>query len=251
MHTTRLLSRTRISSLALWYQCRNPILPKAYHVLSSSRPIYWPASYRLQKATSSPTPIPNLRSNVHRYYSSSNASVISDPNRPDLFYHLVSLPSSSSPAYALSFLKEPPPTPDSSTIIGWLPAETEGNGQDQEAGLNDFQENPKFRKVLHDAIQTGLREEVDDVQKNGAIQLQQGWMHIHDCRNVPALGRIGDPDDILASVLVEEGKLLPETYQAMPSYRTCTADGPMQLTDGLAQKLKSTLAKIAAAESSS
>lgn len=28
-----------------------------------------------------------------------------------------------------------------------------------------------------------------------------------DERNVPALGRIGDPDDILASVRVEEGKV--------------------------------------------
>jgi hypothetical protein len=28
-----------------------------------------------------------------------------------------------------------------------------------------------------------------------------------DNRNIPALGRIGDPDDILASVLVEDGKV--------------------------------------------
>lgn len=28
-----------------------------------------------------------------------------------------------------------------------------------------------------------------------------------DSRNVPALGRIGDPDDIIASVRVEEGKV--------------------------------------------
>ena len=28
-----------------------------------------------------------------------------------------------------------------------------------------------------------------------------------DNRNIPALGRIGDPDDIIASVRVEEGKV--------------------------------------------
>ena len=28
-----------------------------------------------------------------------------------------------------------------------------------------------------------------------------------DSRNVPALGRIGDPDDIIASVLVEDSKV--------------------------------------------
>ncbi|KAG1752147.1 hypothetical protein EDB19DRAFT_1628122 [Suillus lakei] len=109
----------------------------------------------------------------------------------------------------------------------------------------------KFRVIMHEAIQTGLRERVDDIWMNGALQLQQGWMHIHDSRNLPALGRIGDPDDIIASVLVRDSnvsfdsvghwKILPETYQPMPSYRLCTSDGPTFLTEGLAAKLKSTL----------
>ena len=37
----------------------------------------------------------------------------------------------------------------------------------------------KFLEVLHEAIQSGLRDGVDDIQINGAIQTQQGWMHIH------------------------------------------------------------------------
>ncbi|EGO28093.1 hypothetical protein SERLADRAFT_462590 [Serpula lacrymans var. lacrymans S7.9] len=45
----------------------------------------------------------------------------------------------------------------------------------------------KFRAVLHRAIQTGLREGADDIQINGALQLQIGWMHIHDpTRHVPS-----------------------------------------------------------------
>lgn len=36
-------------------------------------------------------------------------------------------------------------------------------------------------------------------------------------------------------------KILPETYQPMPSYRVCTSDGPTLLTEGLAAKLKSIL----------
>lgn len=117
--------------------------------------------------------------------------------------------------------------------------------------------------------------------------MQQGWMHIHgvfqrhvvifidlstcvDSRNIPALGRIGDPDDIIASVLVQDSKvrsyvttvykstlnvlyvldkILPDTYQAMPSYRFCTADGPTQLTEGLERKLKNVLESIASRES--
>lgn len=37
----------------------------------------------------------------------------------------------------------------------------------------------KFRKALHEAIQAGLREDVDDIQRNAALQLQSGWMHIN------------------------------------------------------------------------
>lgn len=77
---------------------------------------------------------------------------------------------------------------------------------------------------MHEAVQQALREGADDVWTNSAIQIQQGWMHIHgmiqyhaiigidldthiDYRNVPALGRIGDPDDIIASVLVQDSKV--------------------------------------------
>ncbi|KIM92261.1 hypothetical protein PILCRDRAFT_810317 [Piloderma croceum F 1598] len=177
-----------------------------------------------------------------RCYSSDESAPMVDPNRPDLFYHLLAPPtpmSSSLPAFGLSFISKPPYSADSSVIIGWLPAASEGEGQ--EAGLNDFKENPKFRKILHEAIQSGLREDVDDIQRNGALQLQSGWMHINDERNIPALNRVGDPDDIIASVLVEDSKILAETYQAMPAYRICTVDGVTQLTEGLAKKLKELL----------
>jgi hypothetical protein len=89
-----------------------------------------------------------------------------------------------------------------------------------------------------------------------------------DERNIPPLNRIGDPDDILASVRVENGKvdtflspvsvisltnghlqILAETYQAMPSYRVCTAHGVTQLTEGLASKLQCLLEMRAREES--
>ncbi|EPT03188.1 hypothetical protein FOMPIDRAFT_1116841 [Fomitopsis schrenkii] len=168
-----------------------------------------------------------------------------DPERPDLFYHLFEPPtdiSHTSPVFALSFLPTPPPFARSCTVIGWLPASAPGE-QEEGAGLNDFVENPLFRTVLHEAIQSALRDGADEIQKNGAIQTQAGWMHIHGAyqRNVPALGRIGDVDDILASVRVEGGEILADTYEPMPSYRFCTADGILQLTDGLAARLKEVL----------
>ncbi|KAI0922686.1 hypothetical protein AcV5_009591 [Taiwanofungus camphoratus] len=184
------------------------------------------------------------------YTDSSQPNSFPDPDRPDLFYHLLEPPSpisSSIPVFALSFLSRSPASAQSPSVIGWLPASVPGEAE--EAGLNDFVENPKFREVLHEAIQSALRDGIDDIQANAAVQTQQGWMHIHDNRNIPALGRIGDPDDILASVRVEDGKILADTYQPMPAYRICTSDGVLQLTEGLAQRLHEVLQARAAEQS--
>ncbi|KIK01018.1 hypothetical protein K443DRAFT_99429 [Laccaria amethystina LaAM-08-1] len=203
----------------------------------------------------------------------------SDPQRPDLFYHFVHPPtplSTSLPAFALSFLRRTPPTPESSIVIGWLPAQTYVTdtpeppvGKRKGAGLNDFRENPMFLPVLHESNKAALRNDMDEIWINGAMQIQQGWMHIHgiqnfwfrrttwkltslvDQRNIPALGRVGDPDDIIATVLVENSKILPETYQPMPSYRICTSDGVLQLTPGLADHLRRALVRIAKIEDES
>jgi len=55
-------------------------------------------------------------------------------------------------------------------------------------------------------------------------------------------GRIPEPEDIIGSVLVKEGNIQPETYQAMPTYRFVTRDGSMKLSafllDRLREKLK-------------
>ncbi|KAJ7057020.1 hypothetical protein C8F01DRAFT_1153096 [Mycena amicta] len=205
----------------------------------------------MQRACSCLSPLlrsASLAVRVSRFGRRVHAQSFVDPSRADLHYHLVPPPSPFSaklPAFALSFLPTAPPS-SSSTILGWLPAAATIDGE--EVGLNDFKENPHFRSLLHKAIQDGLREQVDEIQINGAAQLGSGWMHIYDDRNIPALGRIGDPDDIIASVLVEDGKMQPDTYQAMPAYRLCTADGPTRLTSGLAQKLRNLLEERAKSE---
>ncbi|KAJ6463888.1 hypothetical protein C8R45DRAFT_1024510 [Mycena sanguinolenta] len=206
-----------------------------------------PTRYLSFQRTRRAFPLPRITGR-QCFYSTSNRS-FTDPARPDLHYHLVDPPSplsSNLPAFALSFLESAPLSSTSSAVLGWLPAATTSN--DHEAGLNDFKENPEFRVLLHQVIQDGLREKVDEIQISGGIQLGNGWMHIHDERNVPALGRIGDPDDIIASVLVEDGEIRAETYQAMPAYRICTSDGPTQLTSGLAQKLRVVLEERAKSE---
>ena len=85
-----------------------------------------------------------------RRWSSSQAP-LTDPSRPDLFYHFLPEPdpSQSIPVYALSFLSAPPPSPRSASILGWLPAVTDAGTEDVDAGLNDFVENSAYTPSIH------------------------------------------------------------------------------------------------------
>ncbi len=76
-----------------------------------------------------------------------SAPAMRDPAHPHLYYHPVPQ------RIALSYLPTPPPS-HSSTVLGTLPAT-------EDAGLEDFQENPRFRGVLHAAIKDGLARGVD------------------------------------------------------------------------------------------
>jgi hypothetical protein len=53
-----------------------------------------------------------------------------------------------------------------------------------------------FRTVLHQAVRDGLREEVDDIQINGARQIGSGWMHIHGVFEFLVIGCIVDMEFI-------------------------------------------------------
>lgn len=76
--------------------------------------------------------------------------------------------------------------------------------------------------VLHQVIQKAIEEGTDERLKAEAIQLGEGWMHVNgqyfticktfielqpDDRNLPEMGRISSPDDIIASVRVEGGEV--------------------------------------------
>ena len=76
--------------------------------------------------------------------SETDSRVLADPERPDLFYHLLEPPSAASTTnyvYGLSFLNTLKLRGDarSSQIIGYLPASADGRAI--VAGLNDFREN--------------------------------------------------------------------------------------------------------------
>ena len=99
------------------------------------------------------------RPNRRLYCSQMTDIVFPDPNRPDLFYHLVNPPtaiSKSLPAFALSFLNHPPPRVDSSIILGWLPAETYMTDSPGISGMDHAHQTRETSTGLRDFV--GNRE---------------------------------------------------------------------------------------------
>lgn len=84
-----------------------------------------------------------------RFNSSLPAGTSKDPAHPHLYYHIQPPPPSSPSRIALSFLPQPPAVADSKTVIGYLPAV-------QGAGLNNFQGNKEFLKLLHESIKKAI-----------------------------------------------------------------------------------------------
>ncbi|KAH7339077.1 hypothetical protein B0J17DRAFT_659770 [Rhizoctonia solani] len=170
-----------------------------------------------------------------RYYAASS-EVEEDPERKGLYYHPVG-----NNVFALSFLNEKPSSQNSATVIGLVQG-----GEDS----HSFQENQAFVDLLHDTVKAALIEGVDQELGNDAVQRKEGWLHVHDYRNFPEMGRVGDPGDILGSVLVQDGKIKGDTYERMPSYRTCTTDGPVKLSPSLHERLLKSLREARQKESS-
>lgn len=109
------------------------------------------------RTSSCPPPIP---SRSRRPYSSQMTDIVfPDPNRPDLFYHVVDPPtpiSKSLPAFSISFLQHSPPRVDSSTVLGWLPAETYMTDSPDTLGMDHAHQKKETSAGLRDFV--GNRE---------------------------------------------------------------------------------------------
>jgi hypothetical protein len=52
---------------------------------------------------------------------------------------------------------------------------------------------------------------------------------------------VPDPEDILGSVRLSNGKIIPKTYEKMPTHRIYSSNGLFQLNDHLYEALVKTL----------
>jgi hypothetical protein len=93
---------------------------------------------------------------ITRNYSTQMTDIFyADPNRADLFYHFVHPPtplSRSLPAFAVSFLNVTPASPDSETVIGWLPAQTYSTDTPDVPGSRPHQQPRQTAAGLHDFV---------------------------------------------------------------------------------------------------
>lgn len=64
------------------------------------------------------------------------------------------------------------------------------------------------------------------------------------------MGRVGEPEDMLASIFVQDGKAVPSTYEPLPSYRLVTQNGVLLLSEDMDQSVVKALQKIDAEERS-
>lgn len=147
-----------------------------------------------------------------------------------------------------------------------------------ELSPRNFVENGQFKEVLHDILRGAVGQDLvlDTVAKtrpeDGYMQVLSALLsvdslltplralyhpahtsnrlapplisHIADARCPLDPNRVPDPSDIIASLLVQGGKVIAESYEAGAMHRLVTADGMMKLDESLMKELRKGLEKV-------
>ncbi|KAM0787367.1 hypothetical protein ACM66B_003453 [Microbotryomycetes sp. NB124-2] len=174
--------------------------------------------------------------------SQSRATSLEHPRYQGLYYHPITNSNDSPTAYALSFLSDPPPAQASlnslPSVIGILHQRQQHSAEPHRDNAivpdlvpRNFTENKDFRTVLHDILRQAVT--FDQKLHTEAKTRQDGWIHIADARAPADLNRVPDPSDIIASILVQDGQIVPESYEPGGMHRMVTNDGLMRLDEGL------------------
>lgn len=141
----------------------------------------------------------------------------------------------------------------------------------EEIAPENFVDNREFISFLHNVVKDNISRDQELVHQ--ALIQKDGWLNIADKRSptyanrvchavrtsvwrpprdlsatrikrltyvlwAPCSSQVPDPEDIVGSVRLENGKMLPETYQPMPVHRLVTRNGLFKLSDPLMDALK-------------
>jgi hypothetical protein len=64
------------------------------------------------------------------------------------------------------------------------------------------------RSIVHESVKSGLEKGVaDTVDFEASARPGDGYIHITDERAIPPAGRIGETEDLIGSVFVQDGKV--------------------------------------------
>jgi hypothetical protein len=67
---------------------------------------------------------------------------------------------------------------------------------------------------VHEAIKSGLEQgKAETVAFEASTRPGDGYIHITDERAVPPAGRIGETEDLIGSVFVQEGKVRKRSFK--------------------------------------
>ncbi|KAI9205815.1 uncharacterized protein BJ171DRAFT_53351 [Polychytrium aggregatum] len=121
-------------------------------------------------------------------------------------------------------------------LVGWVPKETAPEPSSF-AGPSprSFLENKEFQDVLHSTLEKYIHLDVhtQDLARHQNI----GHLNINDQRVFSPWGRVSDPEDIFGTVLLDQGRIVPGSYQRTGSHRVVSREGLFQLSDYMYEQL--------------
>ncbi|KAI8827124.1 uncharacterized protein EV422DRAFT_563201 [Fimicolochytrium jonesii] len=154
----------------------------------------------------------------------------------DLYFHpqpaSSSLSSRKPRTHAVSFFEE---DVNDERVIGWVLA-----GAGEEGGVpvlrpGGWEGRRGFEDVLHEVLKAHVGED-QGIQGLAAHQ-KLGYLNINDERSPAPFGRVSDPEDILGAVRLDNGSIIPGSYERFPTHRLVTFNGMFLLSTYLHQKL--------------
>ncbi|KAJ1912516.1 hypothetical protein IWQ60_009628 [Tieghemiomyces parasiticus] len=145
--------------------------------------------------------------------------------------------------------------PDELTTIGWVPNVPTAALQPPHTTIDsaalltptNFIANGTFFDWLHATLKAGAHDaDPMFVAQAKTAPAGENWVHIADERHPPPYGRIPRPEDIVGSVKVIDGRIVPGSYERMFSHRPVTVKGLFQLSAGFQDYIIRELKKEAA-----
>lgn len=106
----------------------------------------------------------------------------------------------------------------------------------QELFYSNYIEDASFVSLMQDLIKSSHKE-LRYLLSSRAQRQVDGWLSLVDERATLIYGRAAEPDDTIGFCLAQDGKILPETYSPMPSYRLISRLGIFSLPLPLYRRL--------------